>query len=255
MVIKVLNLYAGIGGNRKLWKNVDVTAVEIDKNIADIYKEFFPEDEVIVEDAHKFLLENFSKFDFIWSSPPCPTHSRMRMNHKKKVYPDMRLYQEIIFLKHHFKGKWIVENVLPYYNPLIEPKIIHRHAFWSNFKIPNKTFKTLKTCKVLNEREVLQKEFGFNLDKFNGVDKRLLLRNCVVPELGLHIFNSAYKSVQKTIINPSTSATPTLAKQKEFNMGLEVTSATHSSPKLSPTEITSPNPNIKLNLGFSPITL
>ena len=26
--LKVLNLYAGIGGNRKLWTNVDVTAVE-----------------------------------------------------------------------------------------------------------------------------------------------------------------------------------------------------------------------------------
>lgn len=27
-MIKVLNLYAGIGGNRKLWEGVEVTAVE-----------------------------------------------------------------------------------------------------------------------------------------------------------------------------------------------------------------------------------
>jgi len=29
---KVLNLYAGIGGNRKLWTDVDVTAVEWDED-------------------------------------------------------------------------------------------------------------------------------------------------------------------------------------------------------------------------------
>ena len=39
----------------------------------------------------------------------------------------------------------------------------------------------------------------------------------------------------------STSATPTLAEPKEFNMGLEVTPS--ASPKLSPTEITSLNPD------------
>ena len=32
--MKVLNLYAGIGGNRKLWKDVEVTAVENNKEIA-----------------------------------------------------------------------------------------------------------------------------------------------------------------------------------------------------------------------------
>ena len=37
-MIKVLNLYAGIGGNRKLWKDVEVTAVEINEEIAGVYK-------------------------------------------------------------------------------------------------------------------------------------------------------------------------------------------------------------------------
>ena len=32
--MKVLNLYAGIGGNRKLWTNCEVTAVELDQKIA-----------------------------------------------------------------------------------------------------------------------------------------------------------------------------------------------------------------------------
>lgn len=68
--MKVLNLYAGIGGNRKLWTDVEVTAVELDKKVAQVYKDNFPKDEVIVEDAHEFLLKNYKEFDFIWSSPP-----------------------------------------------------------------------------------------------------------------------------------------------------------------------------------------
>jgi len=103
-------LYAGIGGNRKLWKDVDVTAVEINPQIAEIYHKFFPEDKVFITDAHNFLLNHFKEFDFIWSSPPCPTHSRMRKvsiaTGTKHKYPDMNLYEEILFLKHWFKGKW-----------------------------------------------------------------------------------------------------------------------------------------------------
>ena len=30
-MIKVLNLYSGLGGNRRLWDNCEVTAVELDK--------------------------------------------------------------------------------------------------------------------------------------------------------------------------------------------------------------------------------
>jgi len=52
------------------------------------------------------------------------------------VYPDMRLYQEIIFLQHYFKGKWVIENVISYYEPLIKPVRIQRHYFWANFPIP-----------------------------------------------------------------------------------------------------------------------
>ena len=189
--MKILNLYAGIGGNRKLWTHCEVTAVEIDENIAKIYKDFFPNDEVVIADAHQYLLEHYKEFDFIWSSPPCPSHSKTRFMQDKKIYPDMSIYQEIIFLKTWFKGNWIVENVIPYYQPLIKPdNIAHRHCFWSNFFKPSLfTTEKLQTCKAKKERELLQEKFGFNLDKYTGVDKRLLLRNCVVPELGLHIFN------------------------------------------------------------------
>ena len=77
--MKILNLYAGIGGNRKLWGDShEITAVEIDKDIASIYQTHFPQDKVIVGDAHQYLLDHYKEFDFIWSSPPCPTHSKAR---------------------------------------------------------------------------------------------------------------------------------------------------------------------------------
>ena len=202
--IKVLNLYAGIGGNRKLWENVDVTAVENNPKIAKAYKKFFPKDKVVVEDAHEYLLEHFEEFDFIWSSPPCPTHSRMRAMFKKmptrkdkipNLYPDMKLYQEIIFLKEWFKGKWVVENVKPYYEPLIRGQECHRHLFWSNFNIQKNKFLPNTLDIKTGKRDI-----GFDL---NGIDvghrKDQVLHNCVEPELGLHIFNSAYKSKQLTI--------------------------------------------------------
>lgn len=42
--MKVLNLYSGLGGNRKLWEDVEVTSVELDPEIARIYKKYFPGD-------------------------------------------------------------------------------------------------------------------------------------------------------------------------------------------------------------------
>jgi len=113
--IKVLNLYAGIGGNRKLWKDVELTAIENNPEIAKIYQDFFPDDKVIVADAHQYLVEHFEEFDFIWSSPPCPTHSRIRKATRQQnppIFPDMKLYEEILLLKGYFDGKWVVENVV-----------------------------------------------------------------------------------------------------------------------------------------------
>ena len=122
--MKVLNLYACLGGNRLLWDNCEVTAVELDKELARLYQERFPNDKVIVADAHQYLLDHYQEFDFIWSSPPCPSHSRARFwNTKaKRIYPDLKLYEEILFLDTHFSGKYVVENVIPYYKPLIAAK-------------------------------------------------------------------------------------------------------------------------------------
>ena len=100
--MKILNLYAGIGGNRKLWGDEhEITAVEYNPEIASIYRDFFPNDTVLVEDAHEYLLKHYNEFDFIWASPPCQSHSRARFWSSKggivdPVYSDMKLYQEIM---------------------------------------------------------------------------------------------------------------------------------------------------------------
>jgi DNA (cytosine-5)-methyltransferase 1 len=186
--MKILNLYCGIGGNRTLWGDEHhIVAVENNPEIARVYKEKFPNDEVIVADAHQFLLDNFDQFDFIWSSPPCPTHSRMRLNHKKKVFPDMKLYQEIILLKHSFKGKFVIENVIPYYEPLIKPSVkIQRHCFWSNFKIDEMKLNGCNVGKAT--KETLSEHHNIPIPECKN--QRLLLRNCVYPPLGLHILKS-----------------------------------------------------------------
>jgi DNA (cytosine-5)-methyltransferase 1 len=205
--MKILNLYAGIGGNRKLWGDEhQVTAVEYKQDIADVYKDLYPNDTVIVGDAHQYLLEHYAEYDFIWSSPPCPTHSRARYGlgfHGKgyaAVYPDMKLYQEIILLKHHFKGKWLVENVQAYYEPLIVPFSLGRHWYWSNYRVEKIKVgytglvggKTLNG-KVLHAKSIdeLQVQLGIDLSSYNVKRKRLLLRNAVEPETGLHILNEA----------------------------------------------------------------
>lgn len=210
MIKKILNLYAGIGGNRKLWGDEhEITAIENVPEIAEVYQSLFPKDKVIVADAHQYLLDHFQEFDFIWSSPPCPSHSVT--NHFLKGqgifrYPDMALYQEILFLKHFFKGKWVVENVKPYYKPLIEPQFIGRHAFWANFPIAEikidyvqigtmnrQASKEAQRKAIIREAQIPELMDLHGFKDFKIKNKRQVLRNCVYPELGLHIFNEGNK--------------------------------------------------------------
>ena len=213
--MKILNLYAGIGGNRKLWGNDHkITAIENNKEIAEIYSDFFPEDKVIVADAHEYILKHYKEFDFIWSSPPCPTHSGVNffLNAQGCIrYPDMALWQEILFLKHFFKGNWVVENVESYYAPFIRCYNIDRHYFWSNYFIPKIKFErpkmdiTLLNTRASTRREQkkvlndLQSYHGFDLTKYGIKDKRKLLANCVIPKLGKHILDCALKQKQTNL--------------------------------------------------------
>jgi DNA (cytosine-5)-methyltransferase 1 len=200
--MKILNLYAGIGGNRKLWGDEhQITTVELDPDIAKIYKDFFPNDEVIIADAHQYLLEHFKEFDFIWSSPPCPTHSRFNLLNNQREgksvkYPDMKLYEEIIYLRHWYKGKYCVENVISYYKPLIEPQEINNHYFWTNFYIRPIEKKKRGIRNGKNHIQERSQQVGFDVSKYkvNSELKRKILNNCVEPETGLHVFNEAFKS-------------------------------------------------------------
>jgi len=200
--MKVLNLYAGIGGNRKLWEDVEVTAVEINPKIAGIYQDFFPQDKMVIGDAHQYLLEHFGEFEFIWSSPPCPTHSRINIgvmgvdskysSGNPYKYPDMALYQQVILLKQFCKTKYCVENVIPYYKLLIPATEVDNHLFWTNFAIGSFP----KGCREhYGSMGELSMAKGFDLSSYGNIDKRKVLRNCVNPHLGLHILNESKRSV------------------------------------------------------------
>ena len=218
MKYKALNLYACLGGNRYKWDDVaeeagidlEVTAVELDPELAKMYQERFPNDEVIIGDAHAYLLHAYKDFDFIWTSPPCPTHSKVRVTQKNQdfyipKYPDMKLYEEVIFLDEHFTGKYVVENVMPYYEPLIPAKKRGRHLYWTNFNLPNNVDRkdgkgimcgqTNDELTKLCEFHEIDKDF---LMSYKGQQsKTKIIRNLVDFEVGKTILETAlgiYKS-------------------------------------------------------------
>ena len=212
-VYKILNLYACLGGNRFKWNEVaeeagieiQVTAVKLDEQLCLLYAERFPNDFVVCADAHKYLLEHFTEFDFIWSSPPCPSHSRARFARSKTttaIYPDLKLYEEIIFLKHYFKGFYCVENVIGFYEPLIIPQKRGRHYYWTNFKIPLIKDRLSGLIESKNEVEKLIEFHQYNFHNYNGkerIDK--IARKLVDFEVGKAILATAlnvYKSNENT---------------------------------------------------------
>ena len=199
--MKVLNLYACLGGNRLLWDNCEVTAVELDEEIARLYQERFPNDTVIVADAHQYLLDHYKEYDFIWSSPPCPTHSKVRFSQHTKdshipKYPDMNLYQEILFLDNYFKGKYVVENVIPYYQPLIPAKKRGRHLYWTNFNLPSDIGERENGKGIISvtgeEVSKLSIFHNYDFNKYKGKQRRdKIARNLVDYVAGQTIFEAA----------------------------------------------------------------
>lgn len=207
--MKILNLYACLGGNRYKWnevkEDIKVTAVELDPEAARLYQERFPNDKVIVADAHQYLLDHYKEFDFIWSSPPCPTHSRVRLSQKttdgfKPMFPDMKLYEEILFLENHFNGKYVVENVIPYYQPLIPAKKRGRHLYWTNFNLPNnvgdrKMFKNMIERADIEELSIFH---DYDFKKYKGNQRMSkMARNLVDYEVGKTIFET-YLGIQRS---------------------------------------------------------
>jgi DNA (cytosine-5)-methyltransferase 1 len=211
--MKILNLYACLGGNRYKWDevadNLEITAVELDDEAARLYQERFPNDTVIVADAHQYLLDHFKEFDFIWSSPPCPTHSRMRKTNtgegerkSKATYPNMMLYEEIILLEHFFEGKYCVENVIPYYEPLIAAQKRGRHLYWTNFNLPNNLNERNANNFIHSKVSELSKFHDYDFTKYKGeqrVDK--MARNLVDYEAGKTILETALGIIRKQDVN------------------------------------------------------
>jgi DNA (cytosine-5)-methyltransferase 1 len=218
MKYRILNLYACLGGNRYKWDevadNLEITAVELDPEAARLYQERFPNDTVIVADAHEYLLDHYKQFDFIWSSPPCPTHSKIRFTQKNQdfyvpEYPNMMLYQEIVFLKHHFEGKYCVENVIPYYEPLIPGQKRGRHLYWTNFLLPNeidrKESKGIIGGQVNDEFKKLCEFHQYDFSQYKGEQSRTkMARNLVDFEVGKTILETALNIYRKTNINQTS---------------------------------------------------
>lgn len=207
--MKILNLYACLGGNRYKWDevtDVDVTAVELDEDLARLYQERFPSDKVVVADAHKYLLDHYKEYDFVWSSPPCPTHSKARFARRETTtasFPDMKLYQEIIFLEKWFEGKYVVENVIPYYEPLIPAKKRGRHLYWTNFNLPN-DLRARKISIMEGKDEVTKwcKFHDYNFRQYKGkqrIDK--IARNLVDYEAGKTILETAIGVIKNKNVN------------------------------------------------------
>lgn len=222
--IKVLNLYACLGGNRYKWDEVadiDVTAVELDPEAARLYQERFPNDKVIVADAHQYLLDHYKEFDFIWSSPPCPSHSKAAFGSRKSdkaahkpLYPDFTLYEEIVFLSNYFNGKYCVENVIPYYEPLIPAQKRGRHLYWTNFILPNNLNERKSVdMEALNEVKKWCEFHDYDFYKYKGEQRTdKIARNLVDYEAGKTIFATALG-----IINKSNTRQQSLFDDISFN--------------------------------------
>jgi DNA (cytosine-5)-methyltransferase 1 len=212
--IKVLNLYACLGGNRYKWDEVadiEVTAVEWDEELSRLYQERFPKDKVIIADAHQYLLDHYKEYDFIWSSPPCPSHSRARYwnssNYEtttEAIYPDMKLYEEILFLQHYYRnGKFVVENVIPYYEPLITAKKRGRHLYWTNFNLPTDLKdRRFAISSAKQELKGLCEFHNYDFNKYNGNQSVLkIARNLVDYEAGRTIFETALGIIKSNNTN------------------------------------------------------
>lgn len=157
---------------------------------------------MIIADAHQYLLDHYNEFDFIWSSPPCPSHSIIRfgqaISEKSAVlpiYPDLSLYQEVIFLDDYFKGKYVVENVIPYYEPLISAQKRGRHLYWCNFKLPKKISNRVDNTGLMHSKNEIASwcEFhDYDFKRYKGLQRRdKISRNLVDYEAGKTILETA----------------------------------------------------------------
>jgi DNA (cytosine-5)-methyltransferase 1 len=135
----------------------------------------------------------------------------------------MKLYEEIIFLQTFFKGKYCIENVIPYYEPLIPAQKRGRHLYWTNFVLPkvlsNRNSPNMECQELgLNKNKKIGKtsfiqfcEFhDYDFTKYKGSqDKEKMARNLVDYEAGRTIFETAIGIFKKSNDNQTQIFFPT----------------------------------------------
>ncbi len=212
--MKCLILYAGLGDTMNLVDDTEhqITNIELNQQIAEVLQDRKPNQHVIVADAHQYLLDHAEQYDFIQSSRPCQSHTAMMKftRHKLNRYPDFGMYEEIVWLQHFFKGLWYVENVNPYYEPLIKPaQKIGRRLFWSNFEIPSMPGYPRSPANMINTTSVAHKKImmdwlGIHYDKNIYYDGNhcpvQVLRNYMHPLIGKHIFDAAMANTRQGLL-------------------------------------------------------
>jgi DNA (cytosine-5)-methyltransferase 1 len=206
--MNLLTLFAGLGGNRRLWGDEHhITAVELNPDIAAQYHRLYPNDTVIVGDAHQYLLDHHADgWNFIWSSPPCQSHSvaGCKGRNQSPRYVDPMLWQEIIFLQTFAECGWVVENVKSYYTEFLPSQAIGRHRFWANFHI-SCDYEAIPLFD--STREGLAEFLGFgyegNIYYDENHDPLQVLRNCVHPRLGKAVLNSYTQPEQSNALQGS----------------------------------------------------
>lgn len=106
----------------------------------------------------------------------------------------MSLYEEIILLDNYYTGLYVVENVKPYYEPLIEPQILGRHCLWSNMKFPKIKIEARGSFDNINE---LSNKCGFDISNYKNINKKVVLRNCVEPEISKIVFKTLLNKLKE----------------------------------------------------------
>jgi DNA (cytosine-5)-methyltransferase 1 len=115
----------------------------------------------------------------------------------------MKLYQEILLLEHYFKGKYVVENVIPYYEPLIKAKKRGRHLYWTNFNLPNNlNDRRFKISQKKNELQELCKFHSIDLSSYKGAQGKVKIgRNLVDYEAGKTILETVFGIERRDNVN------------------------------------------------------
>jgi len=167
MVIKILDLFCGLGGVAKGFQSYlrqrnikfEYYAIDVDGRILLAHKILNPDSIVIRRDAYSFTDDELKQYDFIWASPPCETHSNLNLYNRKNLEtfkkPDMRLWK--LISRFYSLGKpFVVENVKPYYGALIKPTArVGRHFLWSNLHIKDIDFDGVKFMDIKDDVDKL----------------------------------------------------------------------------------------------------